>query len=51
MPKIQTNVNEIRLDIKAVENGVKLKYSNGFAEGIIIKINAIKKNYVRKKQF
>lgn len=43
IPELQTYVNGIRFDIKAVKNGIKMKYNNGLAEGSVNKIKVIKR--------
>lgn len=42
IPEIQTYINGIRKDIKAVKNGITLPYNNGLAEGSVNKIKLIK---------
>lgn len=51
IPELQTYVNGIRVDIKAVKNGIKMKYNNGLAEGSVNKIKVIKRTMYGRNGF
>ena len=51
IPEIQTYINGIRKDIKAVKNGIALLYNNGLAEGSVNKIKVIKRIMYGRNSF
>lgn len=51
IPKLQTYGNDIRIDIDAVKNVIRLKYNNRLAEGSVNKIKVIKRIIYGRNSF
>ena len=51
IPELQTYINGVKKDIKAVKNGIDLAYNNGLAEGSVNKIKVIKRIMYGRNSF